>query len=145
MLDNGRARTFAQSNNPEVTDAVSVCPVNCMHRLSFDELKEMEHARDNGDGRTDHRHMGRGQTHTPLSVAGIGSDANHKSSWYHYLKSKCFTSKSCPQKGCYDCPLYGKKGENPHFKTKHREAERTRAQDFIASGEADKYRKTCDL
>ena len=63
--------------------------MDCMHSMSFDELKEMEEARDDGDGRTDHQHFGRGRTHTALHVAGIDSDANHKSSWYHYLKWKC--------------------------------------------------------
>ena len=145
MLPTGRARTFIQSNNPEVDVAVSVCPVNCMHKVGFDELKEMEKARDDGDGRHDHRHMGRGQVHTPLSVAGIDSDANHKSSWYHYLKHKCYTSKSCPQRGCYDCPMYSEKGGNPYFKMKHKNAEHVRAQDLIVSGEADSYRSFCDL
>lgn len=87
MLESGRARTFEQHNTADVPLAVSVCPVNCMHKVAFHELKEMEVARDHGDGRSDHRHLGRG--HTPLSVAGIDSDANHKSSWYHYLKNKC--------------------------------------------------------
>lgn len=145
MLENGRARTFSQSNNPEVDVAVSVCPVDCMHKVGFDELTEMEKARDGGDGRTDHRHMGRGQVHTPLYVAGIGSDNNHKSSWYHYLKSKCYTSKSCPKKGCYDCPMYSEKGGNPYFKMKHRKAEQIRAKDLIDSGEADKFRNYFEL
>jgi hypothetical protein len=26
---------------------------------------------------------------TPLHVAGIDSDNNHRTSWYHTLKSKC--------------------------------------------------------
>lgn len=63
--------------------------MNCMHFMSYDELKEMELARDDGDGRSDHRHFGRGRGHTALHVSGIDSDANHKSSWYHYLKAKC--------------------------------------------------------
>ena len=57
------------------------CPVNCMHFMSYDELKEMELSRDDGDGRSDHRHFGRGRRHTALHVSGIDSDANHKSSW----------------------------------------------------------------
>ena len=149
MLENGRARTFTQSNNPEVNIAISVCPVDCMHKVGFDELVEMEKARDDGDGRLDHRHVQAGKhqvhRHTPLNVAGIGSDANHKSSWYHYLKQKCYTSKSCPKRGCYDCPMYSNNGENPYFKKKHSRAEHVRAQDFIESGEADPYRKCCDL
>jgi hypothetical protein len=89
MLDSGRARTFTQRLAPDVPMAISSCPVDCMHKVSLHELKEMEVARDQGDGRTDHRHLGNRRGHTPLSVAGIDSDANHRSSWYHYLKQKC--------------------------------------------------------
>jgi len=140
--ESGRARTFSQKNSLDVENAVMACPVNCMHSLSFDELKEMETARDHGDGRTDHRHLGK--THTPLNVAGIDSDANHKSSWYHYLKCKCHGSAACPQRGCYDCPTYNP-GENPFFKEHHKQAELTRAKDFMELGEADKWRKVAEL
>lgn len=91
MLESGRARTFSQRRTSDVSTAISVCPVSCMHKVGFEELKEMETARDNGDGRTDHRHLGHRRGHTPLSVAGIDSDANHRSSWYHYLKHKCYS------------------------------------------------------
>jgi len=80
MMEDGRARTFSQRSSPDVDTAVEACPVDCMHHVSFHELREFEVARDNGDGRTDHRHMG--QSRTPLNVAGIDSDANHRSSWY---------------------------------------------------------------
>jgi hypothetical protein len=80
MNDDGRAMTFSQRSSPDVASAVAVCPVDCMKRVSFRELKEFEIARDNGDGRSDHRHMGHAKT--PLNVAGIDSDANHRSSWY---------------------------------------------------------------
>ena len=115
-----------------------------MHMVSFDELKELEDARDGGDGRTDHRHFGGRKTHTPLNVAGIDSDANHKSSWYHYLKWKCHGSSSCPQRGCYQCPSYAP-GENPNFKARHKQSEHIRAKDFMYSGEADKWRKVVEL
>lgn len=143
MLDSGRAQTFHQSNSPEVEIAVSTCPVSCMHTMAFHELKEMETARDLGDGHRHHKHMTKG--HTPLHVARRGSDLNHKSSWYHYLKQKCFTSKSCPQRGCYDCPNYSTKGENPYFKKLHSKAESVRAKDINDSGVADFWRNTADL
>lgn len=92
MLESGRARTFSQRLAQDVTSAISACPVDCMHKVSFDELKEFEVARDHGDGRSDHRHLGHRRGHTPLSVAGIDSDANHRSSWYHYLKQKCHST-----------------------------------------------------
>ena len=90
MLDHGRARTFEQRNDPDVAAAVAVCPVTCMHRVSFDELKELEIAREKGDGRTDHKHLGTSKGYTPLHVSRRGSDANKKDSWYHYLKQKCY-------------------------------------------------------
>lgn len=85
MLDTGRARTFEQRNTAEVDQAVAACPVDCMHSVTFRELKELEKVRDKGDGRSDHKYLGR--THVPLHV--VESDHNRKSSWYHTLKHKC--------------------------------------------------------
>ena len=93
MLETGRARTFNQQSGPDVDQAVASCPVNCMHPVSFRELKEFETARDEGDGRTDHRHLGKG--HIPLYVAGIDSDMNRRSSWYHTLKHRCLGTYFC--------------------------------------------------
>jgi len=145
MLDSGRARTFHQRKAPDVAAAVASCPVDCMHAVSYRELQEFETARDQGDGRTDHKHLGHQRGHTPLHVAGIASDNNHKTSWYHTLKHKCFVSSKCPQKGCYDCPLYSKPGENPYFQKQHKEAEHVRAQHFLKHGEVDVWRKFADL
>jgi len=147
MEDSGRARTFNQSNDPDVEVAVELCPVSCMHRVAFHELKEFELCRDDGDGRSDHRHMGSGGGHkfTPIHVARRGTDANHKSSWYHYLKQKCHMSKSCPQRGCYDCPHYAKPGDNPFFQKLKKESEKVRIRDYIDSGAADIFRKIAVL
>mmetsp|Transcript_21409 Transcript_21409/g.31681 ORF Transcript_21409/g.31681 Transcript_21409/m.31681 type:complete len:559 (-) Transcript_21409:262-1938(-) len=138
MLDNGRARTFEQSNMSDVDTAVSVCPVACMHKVAFHELEEMETARDvlGQELKT---------AHIPLNVARIDSDANRRSSWYHTLKHKCFTSKSCPQRGCFDCPMYDVPGANPYSQELHAKAEHLRASDLIRSGEADEFRKTADF
>lgn len=104
MLESGRARTFNQQSTPDVREAVASCPVSCMHPVSYRELKEYEIARDEGDGRTDHKHLKNWQGHTPLYVAGIDSDNNHKSSWYHTMKGKCV--------GKYSTVMYeGKKRE----------------------------------
>jgi hypothetical protein len=91
MLDSGRARTFHQRNSPDVEAAVASCPVNCMHPVTYRELQEFESVRDNGDGKTDHRYLGQG--HTPLHVAGMDSDNNRQSSWYHTLKHRCLGKK----------------------------------------------------
>ena len=138
MLGNGRARAYSQSSAPEVKAAVASCPVSCMHYVGYKELKKYEIARDSGS-------FGGRNAHIPLNVAGIDSDANRKSSWYHSLRHKCYTSKQCPQKGCYDCPNYSAPVENPYFQAKHREAERARAKDLIESGEADPWRKVVEL
>lgn len=65
MVEDGRARTFCQRKSLDVTSAVASCPVNCMHYVGFDRLKELEKARDSllGDGRTDHRHFGASSQH----------------------------------------------------------------------------------
>lgn len=97
MLEEGRARTFAQRNTPDVAMAVSACPVNCMHKMSFRELKEMEIARDADDWEdVDRRHLNHRRGNIPLHVAGMDSDANHRSSWYHYLKQKCHSTYGRP-------------------------------------------------
>jgi hypothetical protein len=90
--------------------------------------------RENGDGRADHRHMGRSLNNgngTPLHVSGMTSDANHRSSWYHTLKSKCSMSGSCPKKGCYDCPHFSEKGANPYFKAKNEIMEEKRLEELM--------------
>jgi hypothetical protein len=87
MLDqNGRARTYNQRKSLDVQTAVSACPVDCMHFVSFDELKELETARDVGVA-DDHRHFGHSSERgyippTPLHISRRDSDANHRSSFY---------------------------------------------------------------
>jgi hypothetical protein len=173
MLESGRARTFHQRHSPDVDQAVASCPVDCMHSVTFKELKEYESARDDGDGRSDHKHLGHRRGHTPLFVAGIDSDANHRTSWYHTLKGDCgsklhyivacensilllcltfrapwFLSKesgACPQKGCFQCPKYSKPGENPYFLEQLKNSQHIRAEYFTDNGVADVWRKTADL
>jgi len=167
MVDSGKARMFEQANSPEVITAVKgkvlmrfaflninnynsyssfvvliallikACPVSCMHTLSFNELKEMEIARDIDDG------LAYGVP-TPLHVSKISSDNNHRTSSYHHIKKKCYHSKSCPQKGCFDCPLF-ERGENPNFKIRHLAAEKVRANDIMESGEGDSWRTIAEL
>lgn len=145
MMESGRARTFEQRQAPDVKQAVASCPVNCMHRVTFAELAEYETARDEGDGRNDHKHLGHRRGHTPLHVAGIDSDNNHRTSWYHTLKGKCVTSSQCPQKGCYDCPRYAKPGDNPYFQKNQQHDNHIRAQHFIERGDLDVLRKVAEL
>lgn len=144
MLESGRARTHNQRSGPDVDQAVLACPVSCMHHVSYRELTEFEIARDEGDGRTDHKHLNK-HGHTPLHVANIASDNNHRSSWYHTLKHKCLMSSDCPTKGCFNCPKYDEPGQNPFFQMSHKRAEHIRAQHFINNGDVDGVRKTAEL
>lgn len=146
MMESGRARTYFQRAALDVDDAVLSCPVSCMHQVSFQELSKCEIARDgNGkEGDADYsppHHQG----HIPLHVARRDSDRNRRTSLYHSLRAKCVTTSDCPQKGCYDCPSFRNKGENPYFIAKHKKAEHARAQHFIKNGEAGFFRKAVDL
>eukprot|EP00534_Pseudo-nitzschia_fraudulenta_P003116 CAMPEP_0201136556 /NCGR_PEP_ID=MMETSP0850-20130426/54946_1 /ASSEMBLY_ACC=CAM_ASM_000622 /TAXON_ID=183588 /ORGANISM="Pseudo-nitzschia fraudulenta, Strain WWA7" /LENGTH=579 /DNA_ID=CAMNT_0047407865 /DNA_START=148 /DNA_END=1887 /DNA_ORIENTATION=+ len=144
MVESGRARTFSQRVGEDVEQAVDACPVSCMHRVGFQELSTFETARDGGETQ-DGKQFAPKSVHIPLHVAGMDSDRNRRSSWYHSLKAKCVTSSDCPQKGCYDCPCYRNPGENPFFIAKQKKAEHVRAQHFIESGEANSFRKAVDL
>ena len=136
LQSTGRARAYAQASDKDgsIDAAIQSCPVDCIKAVSFEELKLFENARENGDGRADHRHMGRSLNNgngTPLHVSGMTSDANHRSSWYHTLKSKCSMSGSCPKKGCYDCPHFSEKGANPYFKAKNEIMEEKRLEELM--------------
>jgi len=141
MMESNRARTFAQRVGTDVEQAVDACPVSCMHRVSFDELKNCETARDTDASSHFEKRVG----HIPVHVAGIDSDRNRRTSLYHTMKARCAMSSSCPQKGCFDCPSFRNKGENPYFIAKHKEAVHTRAQHFIKNGDANIFRKAVDL
>eukprot|EP00536_Pseudo-nitzschia_multiseries_P012785 jgi/Psemu1/309415/fgenesh1_kg.508_\ len=145
MMDSGRARTYSQRKTVDVDFAVDSCPASCMHHVSYDELSAFETARDKADLTIDPKTFKQGFTPIPLHVAGMDSDHNRRSSWYHTLKFKCFMSPGCPKKGCFDCPFYSKPGGNPYFIAKQKRAEHTRAQHFIETGEADPFRKALDL
>ena len=54
-------------------------------------------------------------------------------------------SKNCPQRGCYDCPMYSSPGDNPYFQKKQTMSEHERALEIIESGEGDIWRKFADL
>ena len=82
--------------------------------------------------------------HTPLHVSR--RDANHKQSIYHYLRNQCYKSSACPQKGCFDCPMYASNPEsNPHWQAKVERDIHIRAKYFQDSGVADSFRKKADL
>eukprot|EP00751_Fragilariopsis_kerguelensis_P016143 CAMPEP_0170837918 /NCGR_PEP_ID=MMETSP0734-20130129/3059_1 /TAXON_ID=186038 /ORGANISM="Fragilariopsis kerguelensis, Strain L26-C5" /LENGTH=640 /DNA_ID=CAMNT_0011205209 /DNA_START=120 /DNA_END=2042 /DNA_ORIENTATION=+ len=141
--DSGRARAYFQRTGKDVDQAVDACPVNCMHRVSYDELRQLETVRDEGDGRTDHKFLGHRRGHIPLHVAGMDSDVNRRPSWYHTSKETC-VSKGC-KSGCFDCPSYSTPGTNPIFVEKDTQAIHIRALQLIENGEADSFRTFVEL
>ncbi|MEL6440758.1 MAG: ferredoxin [Cyanobacteria bacterium J06621_8] len=46
--EHGRARVFNQNGDPEelIEEAIDACPVNCIHRLDYTRLSQMEEKRD---------------------------------------------------------------------------------------------------
>lgn len=89
---NGRARAYFQrGSKPDVVAAVQTCPVaDCMHMVSFDELRQLETARDADTTSNDHKHFGNTDARgyvaaTPLHVSRRDSDANHRDSFYQYV------------------------------------------------------------
>mmetsp|Transcript_18726 Transcript_18726/g.38973 ORF Transcript_18726/g.38973 Transcript_18726/m.38973 type:complete len:470 (-) Transcript_18726:8-1417(-) len=145
MLEStGRARAYSQSRDQkgDIAAAVNSCPVDCIKAVSFDELKLFEDARENGHSRhMDGLNNGNG---TPIHVAGMTSDNNHRSSWYHTLKQSCLMTDSCPRRGCYDCPHYTEKGANPFFKAKQQISEAKRVEEYMDTV-GKPLRKRCDL
>jgi ferredoxin len=90
LPDSGRARTFQQRGRTADTQAaIQSCPVDCMHYVSFDELKKFETLRDEPVA-DHHRHFGHTEARgyvaaTPLHVSRRDSDASHKDSFYQYV------------------------------------------------------------
>jgi len=83
-----------------------------MHFVSFDELQELEKARDEGVA-DDHRHFGHTSTRgyiapTPLHVSRRSSDSNHKSSFYHHFRNKCCgkLGNSSGREAFSACPIF---------------------------------------
>ena len=156
LEDGGRARCFSQRNAADVAPAIDACPVNCIHRVGFDRLRELEQIRDSSFDDPDfqkegHRHFGvvderngKWTTHTPLSVAGMDTDGNHKSSVYHYTVHKCYKSGNCPQRGCFDCPLFPPES-NRYLQARQEQQVQQRAQYYKSSGIANRFRKLEEL
>ena len=91
LLSTGRARAYSQSRDRagSISAALASCPVDCIKPVSFKELKLFENARENGDGRSDHKHNGRGPNNgngTPLYVSGMSRWAGAKRQHFAYQK-----------------------------------------------------------
>ena len=135
----GRARAFAQgAESHEATEgAIAVCPVQCIHAVSFEELVRLETSR------------GLAPDIAPLSTTKGDSDLNHRRG-QDVLNHDCFANPGrsntrgprCPESACYNCPRFSEPGENPHYRAREdaraeKRARRLRAETVMA--------KTADL
>ena len=83
MLENGKARTYKQRSAVQVNTAIATCPVDCMHKVSYEELKKLETARDHGVEAV----LGS----TGGSAATATARRHRKLDMYHYLQTKCYS------------------------------------------------------
>ncbi|GMH61456.1 hypothetical protein TrST_g6717 [Triparma strigata] len=129
----GMFRAYTQKTS-NIEEALSSCPVSCIHTVSFPELIELET-----------RRMSSNEKETPVWVRGIeSSSANHDTTVYHSVKHSCYMSSQCPTRGCYDCPHYDTKGGNPQYKKMEREGDDIRKGEWRKKYEKD-IRITADI
>jgi 4Fe-4S single cluster domain of Ferredoxin I len=121
--EHGRARVFQQWGDDDETIqiAIETCPVDCIHYVPYDELKELEIDRRNQNINFKARLVSQAEYGTSTShMSGMGGPsaftAPQKISGN--LGARC---SNCPTRGCPKCPMYGV-GKNPVFEK--REAER---------------------
>ena len=109
----GRARVFQQYGDDEATvrEAMSVCPMDCIHYVPFEELTALEKARE-------------GQI-INFKARLVGNDGLLSSNGANIQKGKDTTPRissdgkircnNCPTRGCHGCPMFGV-GFDPKFR-----------------------------
>ncbi len=112
--EQGRARVFQQWGDDQETIeiAIETCPVDCIHYVPYDELKELEIDRRgqliNNMARlvnqSDNYATGPKRFSTPQEISGN-------------MAARC---NNCPSRGCADCPMYGV-GKNPYFEKREKD------------------------
>mmetsp|Transcript_22004 Transcript_22004/g.39681 ORF Transcript_22004/g.39681 Transcript_22004/m.39681 type:complete len:421 (-) Transcript_22004:1369-2631(-) len=118
--EHGRARVFQQWGDDDETIKVAImtCPVDCIHYVPFDELKQLE------IGRRDQNINNKARLVNQAEYASGGSHMVGGAKVFTEpqqisgnMGSRC---NNCPSRGCKNCPMYGI-GENPDFKIKETE------------------------
>lgn len=133
----GRARVFMQGGNSDalVREAISTCPVDCIHYVPWEELVELEKARDSPDA-------------PPINFKarlvgneGIASSGSDRAAMAPRISSdgglRC---NNCPSRGCANCPMFGV-GNSPYYIEKRKKArearrKRQREKERLAAEEA---------
>lgn len=120
----GRARVFQQGADTDdnVATAVSLCPVDCIHYVSWDELKRLEVER---EGFTEINYKAR--------LVGSAEFANKAGGMQEISSNKGYRCNNCPTKGCYECPMFSVGGGNPNYIAKRKEMARRRKERKMAA------------
>lgn len=129
--DHGRARVFNQQGDSEdsVLEAIDTCPVNCIHYVSYEDLRVLEGERStqviNNAARL------RSQQEGTAAVAPTAA-INYQSG-----SMRC---NNCPGRGCKECPMFGV-GENPVYLERKAAREEKRRRSGEAQREAEEQRR----
>ena len=111
--ERGRGRVYQQGTAPLslLEEVRSACPTRCIHSVSWTELKDYETRREDRTSETSP--LGK-----PRQVTGSEFPWQSKGS---ALDSHCYGTKSCPENGCFNCPLYTQPGLNPKYGERQKE------------------------
>jgi len=93
--DHGRARVFSQEGDDEetITEAISTCPVSCIHFVPWDELVALESSREDI------------MTNYNFKARLVGNDASVQSG--QISTNSMLRCNNCPSNECVDCPMFG--------------------------------------
>ncbi|KAL7502497.1 hypothetical protein ACHAWX_000501 [Stephanocyclus meneghinianus] len=119
--EHGRARVFQQWGDDDETIqiAIQTCPVDCIHYVSYEELKRLEIERRDQNINFKARLVNQGEYR-----AGGGYQAKYGGSRAFSEQQKISGNmgsrcSNCPTRGCANCPMYGV-GQNPEFQKKEK-------------------------
>ena len=108
----GRARVMMQYGDDEQTieEAISVCPIDCIHYVPFDELIELEKARQGQIINFKARLVGNSGL-----ASGNGLDIMRGTNTHARVSADSgLRCSNCPGRGCAQCPMFGV-GGNPEY------------------------------
>mmetsp|Transcript_5479 Transcript_5479/g.8601 ORF Transcript_5479/g.8601 Transcript_5479/m.8601 type:complete len:412 (+) Transcript_5479:132-1367(+) len=118
--EHGRARVFQQWGDDEETieTAIQTCPVDCIHYISYDELKRLEVERRGQNINNKARLVNQGEYRSGAgsyqAKYGGGAQFTNQQVISGNMGSRC---NNCPSRGCKNCPMFGV-GLNPEFQQK---------------------------
>lgn len=127
--EHGRARVFQQWGDDEETIQVAIetCPVDCIHYVSYDELKRLEVERRAQNINNKARLVSQAEYTSgagyQASYGGGGGTFTGQQKISGNAGSRC---NNCPSRGCENCPMFGV-GRNPEFQRREEQRKMRRA------------------